>query len=68
MQTDAGFGFLAGDELTPIPGLSDAMELVDPLAIQVSADRDVAAVRLVGERSPGCPPSRPSRWSTRVPA
>ncbi|GAA1668770.1 LpqB family beta-propeller domain-containing protein [Microbacterium lacus] len=48
VQTDAGFGFLAGDELTPIPGLSDAMELVDPLAIQVSADRDVAAVRLVG--------------------
>lgn len=41
-----GFGFLAGDELTPIPGLSDAMELVAPAAIQVSPDRDFAAVRL----------------------
>lgn len=48
VQTEDGFGFLAGDELTPIAGLSDAMELVDPVAIQVSADRDVAAVRLAG--------------------
>jgi hypothetical protein len=46
--TEAGFGFLSGDELTPVPGLSDAMELVDPVAIQVSPDRDFAAVRLVG--------------------
>lgn len=42
-----GFGFLAGDELTPIPGLSEAMELVAPAAIQVAPDRDFAAVRLV---------------------
>jgi hypothetical protein len=48
VQTEVGFGLLSGDELTPIPGLSDAMELVDPAAIQVSPDRDFAAVRLVG--------------------
>ncbi|MGZ8805072.1 MAG: LpqB family beta-propeller domain-containing protein [Microbacterium sp.] len=46
--TEAGFGSLAGDELTPIDGLSDAMDLVDPTAIQVAPDRDFAAVRLVG--------------------
>ena len=45
--TDDGFGFLAGDELTPVPGLSQTMELVAPAAIQVAADRDFAAVRLV---------------------
>ncbi len=47
VQTDDGFGFLAGDELTPIPGLSETMELVAPAAIEVSPDRDFAAVRLV---------------------
>ena len=47
VQTEAGFGFLSGDELTPVAGLSDAMELVAPAAIQVSPDRDFAAVRLV---------------------
>lgn len=45
--TDEGFGFLAGDELTPVPGLSEAMRLVSPAAIQVAPDRDFAAVRLV---------------------
>jgi hypothetical protein len=45
--TDEGFGFLAGDELTPVPGLSEAMRLVAPASIQVSPDRDFAAVRLV---------------------
>ncbi len=45
--TDEGFGFLAGDELTPIPGLSESMSNVVPTAIQVSPDRDFAAVRLV---------------------
>ena len=45
--TDDGFGFLAGDELTPVPGLSQTMELVAPAAIQVAPDRDFAAVRLV---------------------
>lgn len=48
VQTEAGFGFLSGDELTPVAGLSDAMELIAPAAIQVSPDRDFAAVRLVG--------------------
>lgn len=47
VQTEDGFGSLAGDELTPVPGLSDAMELVAPTSIQVSPDRDFAAVRLV---------------------
>lgn len=45
--TEDGFGFLAGDELTPVPGLSEAMRLVAPTAIQVAPDRDFAAVRLV---------------------
>jgi hypothetical protein len=45
--TDDGFGFLAGEELTPVPGLSEAMQLVSPAAIQVAPDRDFAAVRLV---------------------
>ncbi len=45
--TEDGFGFLAGDELTPVPGLSEAMQLVAPAAIQVAPDRDFAAVRLV---------------------
>jgi len=44
--TDEGFGFLAGDELTQIPGLSAAMANVTPAAIQVATDRDFAAVRL----------------------
>lgn len=44
---DDGFGFLAGDELTPVPGLSEAMRLVAPASIQVSPDRDFAAVRLI---------------------
>ena len=47
VQTEVGFGSLSGDELTPVAGLSDAMELVAPAAIQVSPDRDFAAVRLV---------------------
>ena len=44
---DEGFGFLSGDQLEPVDGLSQAIvQVVDPLAIQVSADRDFAAVRL----------------------
>lgn len=49
--TDADFGFLSGDEITPIPGLSTTiMENLGaaPVAIQVSADRDAAAVRIEG--------------------
>ncbi|MEU1972467.1 hypothetical protein ABZ477_12465 [Microbacterium sp. NPDC019599] len=46
--TEEGFGFLSGDQLEPIEGLSEAIEGTDPVAIQVSPDRDFAAVRLVG--------------------
>ncbi|GAA1926154.1 LpqB family beta-propeller domain-containing protein [Microbacterium aoyamense] len=44
-RIEQGFGFLTGDELTEIPGLSDAVEQVDAAAIQVGVDRDSAAVR-----------------------
>ncbi|MET0811943.1 MAG: hypothetical protein ABWY03_02740 [Microbacterium sp.] len=44
-RIEQGFGYLTGDELTEIPGLSDAVEQVDATAIQVGVDRDVAAVR-----------------------
>ena len=44
--TTEGFGFLSGEQLEPIQGLSSALLTVDPLAIQVSPDRDFAAVRL----------------------
>jgi hypothetical protein len=43
--TDEGFGFLAGDQLETIDGLSEAMARVDPRSIQVSPERDFAAVR-----------------------
>lgn len=43
-----GFGFLTGNDLAPIPGLSEAMAAVEPLAVQVAPERDVAAVRVVG--------------------
>jgi hypothetical protein len=43
--TTDGFGFLAGDQLETIDGLSAAMAGVDPVSIQLSPDRDFAAVR-----------------------
>lgn len=48
VETADGFGFLSGDELTPIAGLSDTMTSLAPrpVSIQVSAQRDLAAVRL----------------------
>ncbi|MDZ8171092.1 LpqB family beta-propeller domain-containing protein [Microbacterium xanthum] len=46
--TAEGFGFLSGDDLTPIDGLSAAMTQVDPAVIQVGVDRDVAAVLTTG--------------------
>jgi len=46
--TAEGFGFLSGDELTPIEGLSSAMTQVDAAAVQVAPDRDAAAVRTSG--------------------
>lgn len=40
------FGFLVGDEIERIPGLSDVIEEFQPVAVQVSPDWDAAAVRL----------------------
>ena len=44
--TAEGFGFLSGERLEPIEGLSPALMTVDPVAIQVSPERDFAAVKL----------------------
>jgi hypothetical protein len=41
-----GLGFLVGDELQPIPGLTEVVSTVSPVSIQVTADRDWAALRL----------------------
>ncbi|MFH8250779.1 LpqB family beta-propeller domain-containing protein [Microbacterium sp. B2969] len=46
--TQDGFGFLTGNQLQPIPGLTPAMTQVDPVSIQLSPDRDFAAARLDG--------------------
>lgn len=48
--TDAAFGFLGGEEIVELPGLSDAMMRVSPAPVsaQVSADRDFVAVRIEG--------------------
>ncbi len=43
---EEGFGFLVGDELEPVPGLTEVMATVSPVSIQVSAERDWAALRL----------------------
>ncbi len=43
--TDDDFGFLSGSEIEPVPGLSAALAGLDPVAVQVAADRSVAAVR-----------------------
>ncbi|WP_194409081.1 LpqB family beta-propeller domain-containing protein [Microbacterium cremeum] len=50
VYTEAGFGFLVGEELEPIPGLTaQVVELEQaPAAIQVAPDRDIAGVRLAG--------------------
>lgn len=45
VRTEAGFGFLAADELTPIPGLSGPLADIDSIAVQVAADRTAAAVQ-----------------------
>ena len=44
--TEAGFGFLTGDEIVRIPGLSSAVETAAPLSVQVGADHDLAAAKL----------------------
>ncbi len=41
--TADGFGFLVSGEITPIPGLSEAIEQLAPQAIQTAADRASAA-------------------------
>lgn len=43
--TETAFGFLAGDEVTVVPGLSEAVLAASPVAIQLDADQDAAAVR-----------------------
>lgn len=43
--TDDAFGFLSGSEIEPIAGLSPAITGLDPVAVQVDADRTAAAVR-----------------------
>lgn len=43
--TEAAFGFQSGDDVTLVPGLSAAMAGVPAAAIQVSRERDAAAVR-----------------------
>ncbi|MCT9818727.1 LpqB family beta-propeller domain-containing protein [Microbacterium sp. W1N] len=48
VASEGRFGFLSGDEITPIPGLSDAVVSTDPQAVEVSADRTTAAVRTTG--------------------
>lgn len=45
--TEQGFGFLSGDEIEPIDGLSEAMSTVPaPVAIQLAASRQFAAARV----------------------
>lgn len=45
VQTDKGFGFLAGgDGVEPVKGISDAIAKIDPHAVQLSADYSTAAV------------------------
>ncbi|GAA5211516.1 GerMN domain-containing protein [Microbacterium kyungheense] len=46
--TADGFGFLAGDEIDQIPGLSPAVVAAAPTAVQVGPEHDVAAVKLPG--------------------
>lgn len=47
VRTEAGFGFLSGSEITPIPGISSAVEQVEANAVQLGPDRDLAAIRTV---------------------
>lgn len=46
IMTKAGvFGALSGDQVTPFGPLSDAVESLDPAAVELEADRSIAAVR-----------------------
>ncbi|AZC13496.1 LpqB family beta-propeller domain-containing protein [Microbacterium sp. ABRD28] len=52
--TADGFGFLTGDELDPVPGLSDALEQAAQVdALQLSPDRVFAAARFAEDGSTG---------------
>lgn len=44
--TEDGFGFLTGDEIEPVPGLSTVVEGVRPVALQLGPGHDVAAALL----------------------
>ncbi|WP_396656680.1 LpqB family beta-propeller domain-containing protein [Microbacterium sp.] len=46
--TEEGFGYLAGDELQPVPGISDGLVAsgLQPTAIELSPDLDYAALQL----------------------
>lgn len=44
--TEDGFGFLTGDELDKIPGLSAAVENAAPTSVQVGPERSLAAAKL----------------------
>jgi hypothetical protein len=46
--TEDGFGFLAGDEIQQIPGLSPAVVAAAPTSVQVGPEHDAAAVTLAG--------------------
>lgn len=45
LTADGTFGTLSGDQLSTIPGLSDAVESLQPESIELEADRSLAAVR-----------------------
>lgn len=44
--TEDGFGFLTGDEIEQIPGLSAAVENAAPVSVQVGPEHELAAARL----------------------
>ena len=46
VMTEGGFGFLSGDSLEKIPGLSEAVENTNPVSVQVAPERDFAAAKL----------------------
>lgn len=43
--TDDAFGFLSGSEIEPLAGLSTTLLDLDPVSVQLGADRTAAAVR-----------------------
>ncbi|MBD3942055.1 hypothetical protein IF188_10140 [Microbacterium sp. NEAU-LLC] len=46
--TEDGFGFLSGDEIDQVPGLSPVVVAAAPTTVQVGVERDAAAVTLPG--------------------